>query len=120
MQRFEFNRWYGLRLVIGAFAVAGFVLVSLIPTREMPFDLHLDRTGGVIEARPLTPLPSGLRVGDRVVLAQQTLQTRAALVYENVPGTDAYSLRVQRTNRALSVSVRSIERAEANGQGSMR
>ncbi len=120
MERFAFDRWAVLRLVIGVLAVIGFAVTLAVPRRELPFHLRLDATGGVIEARAWTPLPAGLQAGDRVVLAQQTLRMRAVLVNENVPASRVYSLRVQRAGRVVSVAVRSVVRARAPGQDPMR
>ena len=71
MERFAFDRWAALRLAIGALVVPGFALTLVVPRRELPFRLHPDATGGVIEARGGTPLPAGLQGGDRVVPLSQ-------------------------------------------------
>ena len=111
MERFAFDRWAAMRLVIGALAVVGFALTLAAPRRELPFRLKLDATGGVIEARGWTPLPAGLQAGDRVVLSQQTSRMRAVLVNENVPGNHAHALRAQRGGEVLKIAVRSVSLA---------
>ena len=120
MERFAFDRWAALRMVIGALAVAGFALALAIPRRELPFHLRLDATGGVIEARGSTPLPVGLQAGDRVVLDQQTSRMRAVLVNENVRGNRAYTLRVQRAGNVLPVAVRSVVQLQTTEQSRIR
>ena len=122
MSHFAFDRWSRLRLVIGVLALAGFMLTAWVPSRELPFHLIPDATGGVIAARAGTPLPAGLQAGDRVVLARQTPRMRAVLADENVPASGVYALQVQRAGRALSVAVRSVPQAQAQvpGQATLR
>jgi hypothetical protein len=108
MDRYAFDHWSVLRLIIGVLAVAGFALTLVIPLRELPFHLRQDAAGGVIEARSWTPLPAGLRAGDRVVYGQQTLLMRAVLIRENVPENRTYNLRVQRAGSVLTVAVHSV------------
>ncbi len=120
MERFAFDRWSVLRLVIGAVAVAGFALALVIPRRELPFHLRQDATGGVIEARGWTPLPAGLRVGDRLAYGQQTLLMRAVLLRENVPENRIYSLRVQRAGSVLTVAVHSVVQSQSAESSRLR
>ena len=120
MERFAFDRWAVLRLVIGVLAVIGFAVTLAVPRRELPFHLRLDATGGVIEARGWTPLPAGLQAGDRVVLAQQTARMRAVLAVENVSGNRTYILRAERGARVLPVAVRSVEQPQTAVQGRIR
>ena len=108
MKRFAFNRWFVLRLMIGALAVASFALTLVTPRHELPFHLHQDAKGGVIEARRWIPLPAGLRAGDHVVYGQQTPLMRAVLIRENVPENRTYNLRVQRAGSVLTVAVHSV------------
>ena len=120
MQHFGFDRWSGLRLMLGLLALAGFALALLIPRRELPFHLRVDATGGVIEARAGIPLPPGLQVGDRVVLGEQTVQMRAVLADENVTGHAVQALRVHRAGRLVSIPVHSVARVLHPGQAPMR
>lgn len=120
MERFAFDRWVVLRLVIGVLAVIGCAVTLVVPRRELPFHLKLDAKGGVIETRGWTPLPAGLQAGDRVVLAQQTARMRAVLADENVSGNRAYTLRVQRAGSELPVAVRSVEQPQTAVQGRIR
>ena len=120
MKSFAFNRWFVLRLIIGVLAVAGFALTLVIPRRELPFHLRQNAKGGVIEARRWIPLPAGLRVGDRVVISQQTPLMRAVLIRDNVPGNRTYHLRVQRAGSMLTVAVHSVVQSQSAESSQLR
>jgi hypothetical protein len=101
-----------LRLFVSAVAVALVAAPFIGESYQLPFLLRSAPQGGVIDTRPGVALPSGLQTGDRVLWQQQPRRTRALLIgTENVPATQSFTLRVQRSGLMLAVEVHTIPRS---------
>lgn len=107
MQTSRFDRRIAFKLAISVLVASLLAMTLWMPRRELPFHLRMEAGSGVVQSRPGLPLPAGLRAGDRVVPAQQTVRMRAVLVSENIPGDAAHTLLVQRAGVLLPVTVRS-------------
>jgi hypothetical protein len=103
----QWHSWL-VRLAISAVALVCLAVMILSTPDRLPIATRCGSASCVITALREGAAAPALRVGDRIILAEQPFATRAVLVAENVPRDRTYQLRVRRGGEVLQVQLHTL------------
>jgi hypothetical protein len=108
---------WAFKLLISALALALVASALLSVPNRLPFNTRCAEGASSCEvtAAPANAANGSLRVGDRVLLAEQPFATRAALIDENVPQSGDYAVVVHRGAQRLTMIVQTVSRPGTRG-----
>jgi hypothetical protein len=102
-----------LKLLISSLALAAFSLALFSAPNRLPFSTRCAGASCEVTAIPGNAANAAVRVGDRVLLAEQPFATRAVLIDDNVPQHRDYALWVRRGATLVRTVVQTVGRREA-------
>ena len=107
-----------LRIVISAVAILAFVVTVASNENQMPFSALCDGVTCQVTAVWANTGTSPLRVGDEIVIPEQSFASRAVLLATNVSRDQNYEFRVRRGPQRLRMWMHAIPAAGLPGTGS--
>jgi hypothetical protein len=107
-----------LRIIISAVAILAFVVTVVSKQNQMPFSALCDGVTCQVTAAWANTGTSPLRVGDQIVIPEQSFASRAVLLATNVSRDQNYEFRVRRGLQRLRMWMHAIPAAGLPGTGS--
>jgi hypothetical protein len=101
------------KLLISSLALAAFSLALFSAPNRLPFSTRCAGASCEVTAIPGNAANAAVRMGDRVLLAEQPFATRAVLIDDNVPQHRDYAVWVRRGAKLVRTVVQTVGRSDA-------